>query len=118
MGKESNLILDLSLQFAIEISIFCDELDTLKKYRLSGQLFGSGTSIGAQVHEAQNAESRRDFIHKIKIALKESEETRFWLKLCELSPVLPSNPKLAVMNNQIMKILGSILSSANRGNPG
>ena len=63
MNTKPNLILELSFNFAVEISIFCDELDNLKKFRLSGQLFGSGTSIGAQVHEAQNAESRRDFIH-------------------------------------------------------
>ncbi len=113
MADENNPIIEKSFQFALEITIFCDELDKLKKFRLSNQLFGSGTSIGAQVHEAQNAESRKDFIHKIKIALKESEETRFWLRLCDASPVLPSNARLISLNDELIRILGKILFTSN-----
>jgi four helix bundle protein len=113
MATENNPIVEKSFQFALEITIFCEELDKLKKFRLSNQLFGSGTSIGAQVYEAQNAESRKDFIHKIKIALKESEETKFWLRLCESSTVLPSNPTLILLNDELIRILGKILSSSN-----
>ena len=60
-----------------------------KKYVVANQLLRAGTSIGANVHEAQNAESRADFIHKIKIALKELEETKYWLLLCENSKNYP-----------------------------
>ena len=113
MAAEYNPIVEKSFQFALEITIFYEELDKIKKIRLSNQLFGSGTSIGAQVYEAQNAESRRDFIHKVKIALKETEETKFWLKLCEASPVLPSNPNLIPLNEELLRILGKILFSTN-----
>ncbi len=53
-----NLIVEMTVEFAPEVTEFCDELDKLKKFRLSNQLFGSGTSIGANVREAQNAESK------------------------------------------------------------
>tara|TARA_R110001592_G_scaffold5436_3_gene29964 strand:+ start:5756 stop:5920 length:165 start_codon:yes stop_codon:yes gene_type:complete len=49
------------------------------------QVFRSGTSIGANTREAQNAESKRDFIHKFKISAKEADEVEYWLQLCEIS---------------------------------
>jgi four helix bundle protein len=56
---------------------------------LSRQLLKSGTSIGANAMEAQNAESKADFIHKMKIAAKEAEESQYWLWLCDYSPNYP-----------------------------
>lgn len=64
-------------------------LESNRKYIISRQLLKSGTSIGANVHEAQNAESKADFIHKIKIATKELEETKYWLTLYEKSKSYP-----------------------------
>ena len=69
MNKE-NAILDLSFKFALEIIKFTENLETLRKYNLANQLFRSGTSIGANIREAQSAESKADFIHKVKIADK------------------------------------------------
>ena len=57
----------------------------MKKYNLANQLFRSGTSIGANVREAQSAESKADFIHKIKISAKEAEEAEYWLLLGQRS---------------------------------
>jgi len=57
---------------------------------MSRQLWRSGTSIGALVHEAQNAESKLDFIHKMKIAGKEAEETIYWIRLCRASVNYPN----------------------------
>ena len=63
---KENVIIKLTFEFALHIIDYCDDLDTLKKYALSNQLFKSGTSIGANAREAQNAESKADFIHKFK----------------------------------------------------
>ena len=111
-NDKPNMIVDMSFQFSIGITAFCDELDKLKKFRLSNQLFGSGTSIGANVREAQNAESKKDFIHKMKIAAKEADETVYWLLLCECSPVLPGNSGLLSRAEDIMRILSKIISSS------
>jgi four helix bundle protein len=70
-SDKDNLIVQLSFDFAKEIVLYTEKLESFKKYNLSNQLFKSGTSIGANIWEAQNAESKNDFIHKIKIAAKE-----------------------------------------------
>ena len=85
MKKElfiSNPILKLSFDFSLMIVEYCEKLEELKKYNLAMQLFKSGTSIGANAMEAQNGESRADFIHKMKIAAKEAEESQYWLWVC------------------------------------
>ena len=61
---------------------------------MANQLFRSGTSIGANVKEAQNAESKADFIHKMKISIKEVEETEYWLLLCKHSKEYPDTDML------------------------
>ncbi len=61
---KENLIVSLTFNFAILITNYCEQLDMLRRYNISNQLFRSGTSIGANVWEAQNAESKADFIHK------------------------------------------------------
>ena len=75
---KQNIILEKSIEFSLEIIAYCELLESNKKFVVSRQLLKSGTSIGANVHEAQNAESRNDFIHKLKIAAKEIEETKYW----------------------------------------
>ena len=75
---KENVIVNLTFEFALAIIEFCDELVGLKKYALSNQLFKSGTSVGANAWEAQNAESKADFIHQFKISAKEVEETEYW----------------------------------------
>jgi len=84
-----NIIITKTVDFALDIIAFCEVLKSNQKFVISNQLLKSGTSIGANIHEAQNAESRADFIHKVKIAAKEVEETKYWLLLCERSPSYP-----------------------------
>ena len=72
-----NPVVDKSIEVALMIINYCEVLQAERKYVISRQLLKSGTSIGANIHEAQNAESKADFIHKIKIATKELEEFRF-----------------------------------------
>ena len=78
----SNSIQEKSFRFAVRIVKLCRYLQTEKKeYVLSKQLLRSGTSIGANVSESQQAQSRPDFVSKLSIALKETSETEYWLRL-------------------------------------
>lgn len=79
--QRKNEILDQSFSFAKEVILLCDKLYEGNKFILANQLLKSGTSVGANIREAQGAESRMDFIHKMKIAAKEAEETDYWLAL-------------------------------------
>ncbi len=67
---KENLIVNKTFSFALETIDFTEKLRSLHKYEMASQLFRSGTSIGANVWEAQNAESNADFIHKFKVAAK------------------------------------------------
>jgi len=87
--EKQNVIVEKSFQFALRIIEFCELLEEQKKYVISRQLLKSGTSIGANIREGQGAESRADFIHKMKIAIKEAEETEYWLLLCKHSKNYP-----------------------------
>jgi len=80
---------------------------------MANQLFRSGTSIGANVSEAQGAESRNDFKHKCKMAYKEAEETAYWLKLCKHVENYPFEQTMLDEAHSIIKILGKIISSTN-----
>jgi four helix bundle protein len=114
---ESNPILKLSFDFSLLVIGYCEQLEALKKYVLSKQLLRSGTSVGANCMEAQNAESKADFIHKMKIAAKEAEETQYWLWLCDYAPNYPDCKILIDKIEEVNKILGKILSTAKRKNP-
>ena len=79
--KENKLV-EISKQLAVDIVIVCSILEEDKQGRvLSNQLLRSGTSIGANIHEANYGASRADFINKLQIALKECYETDYWLSL-------------------------------------
>ena len=75
----------------MEIIQYSELLEDNRKYVIARQLLKSGTSIGANIREAQNAESKADFIHNMKIAEKKPDETEYWLILCELFPNYPKN---------------------------
>lgn len=80
---KENLIVTLTFQFSLDVVSFVEMLEANRKFAVANQLIRSGTSIGANVREAKNAESRADFIHKLKIAAKEAEETEYWLEICQ-----------------------------------
>ena len=88
-GGEPYNIVERCRQFALEIITFTRVVREAGWRSLSGQIFDAGTSIGANMSEAQQAESRKDFIHKPRISAKEAKETRYWLSLCRDSPHLP-----------------------------
>jgi len=114
---ENNPILKKSVEFSLPIIDFCEVLDANKKYIISKQLFRSATSIGANAMEAQNAESKADFIHKIKISAKEADKTQYWLMLCNYTKAYPDCEHLTVKLNELQKIINSILGTAKRKTP-
>jgi four helix bundle protein len=113
MEKE-NVILKKSFDFALQIIEFSERLEEARKFVIAKQILKSGTSIGANVREAQNAESRADFIHKMKIASKEADETEYWLLLCKYSKNYPCKESLMDDIKELLKLLNSIINSANK----
>ena len=109
---ENNPILKKAIEFSLVIIDFCELLDTNRKYIISKQLFRSATSIGANAMEAQNAESKADFIHKIKISAKEADETQYWLTLCEYAKDYPECGNLSSKLYEIQKIINAILGTS------
>ena len=104
-----------SFQFAVRIVNLYKYLRKEKKeFVLSKQLLRSGTSIGANVAEAQQAQSRADFISKLSISLKEAAETNYWLRLLHATDYLDDAEFRSVHNDcrELERILTSILKSA------
>lgn len=110
-----NVIENKSFQFAIRIvrlyKFLCEEK---KEYILSKQLLRAGTSIGANVTESQQAQSKPDFVSKISIALKEASETKYWINLLGATEYLSENQTKSILDDcvEIEKILVTILKSA------
>ncbi|HVW66490.1 MAG TPA: four helix bundle protein [Candidatus Peribacteraceae bacterium] len=78
---QPNVLRDKSYDFAVHIVIFCRLLQEKREYILSKQLLRSGTSVGANIEEALQAQSKQDFIAKLSISLKEAYESRYWIRL-------------------------------------
>lgn len=108
----NNILVDLSMNFAVEIVNLCDAMKG--KNVLTNQLLRSGTSIGANIHEANYASSRADFIAKMQIALKECYETEYWLKLFVKTNLINESiySKLSADSGKIRRILISSINTA------
>ena len=91
-NEKPNIIRDKSFQFALKIIELSQSLKEERNYEIANQIIRSGTSIGANVEEAQAAQSKKDFISKISISSKEARETKYWLRLINESKM--SNNKL------------------------
>jgi four helix bundle protein len=109
--QKRNEVLDSSFEFALQIIKYCEVLENPKKFVLAKQLLKSGTSIGANIREAQNPESKADFIHKLKIAAKEADETEYWLQLCQQSENYPNPENLLKQIESIKKLLNTIIAT-------
>jgi len=115
--KEDSPILIKSLSFAIRMTKFAVHLNGKLGHSLSPiiqQVLRSGTSIGANVREAEYAESKEDFIHKLKIALKEAHETEYWLIVLYQSGYIEQDgyESLLVDCKELLKLLISIINSS------
>lgn len=101
-----------SMDFAVSIIELVKELKLKKETIISNQIGRSGTSIGANIREAQYAHGRADFISKLQIALKESNETGYWLELLFKTGYLDEQ-KYKILNNACTSIRVMLISSLN-----
>ena len=103
-----------SFAFAVRVvnlyKYLCNEK---KEFVLSRQLLRSGTAIGALAREAEQAESKADFVHKMAVALKEANETEYWILLLYETGYLTTNKAESIINDnkELMKLLTSIITT-------
>lgn len=110
--RGANAVLDKSYAFALEVIQVYKSMTEKKEYVLSKQLLRSGTSIGANVEEAQAAQSTKDFVNKLSIACKEARETRYWLRLLDQSQLCALNfQPLLERAEELIRILNSIIKT-------
>jgi four helix bundle protein len=117
MYKKENIVMNKSKAFAIRIiKLYRYLCDTKNEYVLSKQILRSGTSIGANIKEAQSGQSRKDFKSKIYIAYKEASETEYWLELLHESDILEDNLFESLYNDnyEILSLLISITKTLNK----
>ena len=107
--KENKLI-EMSMDFAVKILRFCEE--TKGHYALTNQLERAATSIGANIHEANYAYSKLDFVAKLQISLKECYETEYWLELFERAD-LAKKERIKDLYNQCGTIRRILIASIN-----
>lgn len=117
--RDDNIIEQKSKAFALRIirlyKYLCDDK---KEFVLSKQVLRSGTSIGANVKEGTRAQSKADFISKLSIALKEAEETEYWLELLHESQYIETEPfeSIYAENKELLKLLTSIIKTTKLNN--
>jgi four helix bundle protein len=114
---KKNIVREKSFTFAVMVVELCKMLTEEKReYVISKQLLKSGTSVGANVREADNAESKPDFIHKMGIAQKEADETMFWLELLVATKYIPESQFLNLSEkcSELIKIIRSIILTTKR----
>lgn len=114
-NDRKNIIVEMTFEFALQIIEYAEVLESSRKFVLANQILKSGTSIGANTREAQNAESKADFVHKFKIAAKEADEVQYWLDLCKAAKSYPDpSPDLFDNLNAIIKVISKIISTSKR----
>ena len=118
MAKRENVVKKKSYDFALGIiKLYTDLVENKKEYVLSKQLLRSGTAVGALVREAEHAESRKDFLHKMNIALKEANETEYWLELLRDSQLITKDSVESFLPqiSELLKLLTSIVKTTKVG---
>ena len=111
----NNIVQEKSYMFALKmIKLYKDLTQTQREFVLSKQILRSGTSIGALVKEAEHAQSQADFVNKMNIALKEANETEYWLMLLKDSEYLDENNYSSVHHacSELIKLLASIVKTS------
>ena len=107
--NSDNIIQDLSFNFAVRIVKFYKHLTESKKvFVLSKQILRSGTSIGANVRESIHAQSSADFINKLSIALKEADETEYWLELLYATEII-NEEEFSSLSKDAKQIIGTLV---------
>ena len=117
--KKENVVRDKSFDFAVRVvNAYKYLADKKREFVMSQQLLRSGTAIGALVREAEQAESKTDFVHKMSIALKEANETDYWLDLLYKTDYFGENEYQSLKADavELLKLLVSIINSSKRNN--
>jgi four helix bundle protein len=112
---KENVVKAKSFEFALRVVKLCEFLvGNKKEYVLSKQLLRSGTAIGALIREAEHAQSKADFIHKLSISLKEANETEYWLELLYKSGYLNESEYNSIISSsrEILRLLTSIIKTS------
>ncbi len=114
----ASIIKEKSFRFAVKIVELYKILTKRKEFVMSRQLLRSGTSVGANVREAQNAQSTADFIHKLSIAQKEADETLYWMELLLETEYITEEEYLKIYNDceELLKIIRSIIMTTKKNN--
>lgn len=115
---KENIIKDKSYNFALEVIKISEQLNKQRHFDLARQLLRSGTSIGANIEEANGAVSKKDFINKVGIAYKECRESYYWLRLLRDSDILSTElaNELIFTCEDMLKILVKIQITARQNN--
>ncbi len=112
--KKENGVMNKSYAFALRIvKLYKYLVYEKKEYVLSKQLLRSGTSIGALIREGEHAQSKADFLNKMNVALKEANETQYWIELLRDSSYLSFEESLSIYDNanELIRLLASIVKS-------
>lgn len=114
---KSSLVAEKAFEFAVKMVLVAERISSSKKeFVLTKQLIRSGTSIGANCHEAEHAESKKDFIHKMSMALKEANETQYWLNLMKATNYMEESDFQVLESPcvELIKLLTAIIKTSKK----
>jgi four helix bundle protein len=112
---KENAVKNKSLEFAVEIvNLYKLIVEQKKEYVMTRQLLKSGTSIGANIREAEQAQSPADFVHKLSISLKEANETEYWLELLYITKFIEENSfkNINIKCDELKRLLTAIIKTS------
>ena len=107
---KENKLMELSMDFSVDIINLVKYLKSSHESVISNQIGRSGTSIGANIHEAQYAQGKKDFISKLEIALKEASETGYWLELLHRTKYI-DEPSFKSLSSKCSSLRVMLISS-------
>jgi len=107
--KTRNEIVVRSKDFAVRIIKLSQFLEKQKNFAIANQIIRSGTSIGANIHEAQSSDTKKDFAYKMNIALKEARETEYWIDIIIDSEIVPQN-RLSGLKSEVEELIKMLIS--------
>lgn len=118
-NRENSIVLKKSFDFGVKIVQLHEQLSEEKHFVLGKQLLRSGTSVGANINEALSAYSKKDFVHKLTISLKEAYESEYWIKLIDAAGITKDINYQTYLKDavELQKILTAIINTSRRNNP-
>ena len=108
----NNAIVDKSFYFACDTVLFAEKLKARRHFEIANQLLKSGTSIGANIRQSQRGVSTKDFKNKLGIALKEAEETQYWLEIIEFTKLAEIPKGFEAKCEELIKLLVTIIKNS------